>query len=505
MLRLLNKLFSIDPRSLAAFRIVAGLIVLVDLAIRATDLSAFYTDASVIPRSMSSWAGFPSIYMLTGSAEWAGFFMLLAGLAAVALILGWQTRLATILTWYFLAAIHARASILLISGDSLLRMMLFWGMFLPLGRAWSIDAWRSGTLRKSLKPVFSVATISVLLQTCLLYWFAAYYKLNDVWFDGLALYHTFSFDAYARPMASYMLQFPTLLVYLGYATLVLEGIGPFVAFIPWKLSFWRMLTIAAFVGLHVSIDLTMTVGIFSKVSLLVWIPYLPAVFWDKLTGRRTSDAGSTEAPQPTPLWPTGWAAKFATVVCSIALVYVLLICYAYTALPGARSKLIRSVARSADTTMFRQNWGVYGYPNRNDGWCIVAARLANGRMVDLLRGGAALDFEKPACISYIHPNHRWRTIFFEITVDGTKQYRPRLCRFLAEHWDATHPENEKVLSVDLYLVDEWTPDPGEPVKLQQVLLHHERMAAQGAFDEAAGELQQKPGEQGAADDLPPGL
>src|SRR5438046_2966622 len=44
--------FSTDLRSLAAFRMVVAVLVLADLADRATDLYAHYTDAGILPRSV---------------------------------------------------------------------------------------------------------------------------------------------------------------------------------------------------------------------------------------------------------------------------------------------------------------------------------------------------------------------------------------------------------------------------------------------------------------------
>jgi len=45
--------FTLDPRSLALFRILLALLVLVDLAQRSGDLSAFLTDRGVLPRGSS--------------------------------------------------------------------------------------------------------------------------------------------------------------------------------------------------------------------------------------------------------------------------------------------------------------------------------------------------------------------------------------------------------------------------------------------------------------------
>ena len=45
-------LFGIDTRSLAVLRVALALIILADLAIRASELSAFYTEDGVLPRAL---------------------------------------------------------------------------------------------------------------------------------------------------------------------------------------------------------------------------------------------------------------------------------------------------------------------------------------------------------------------------------------------------------------------------------------------------------------------
>ena len=49
-----KRLFSIDLRSLAAFRMALGVLLLADLVMRAQDLSAHYTDWGVLPRDILS-------------------------------------------------------------------------------------------------------------------------------------------------------------------------------------------------------------------------------------------------------------------------------------------------------------------------------------------------------------------------------------------------------------------------------------------------------------------
>ena len=67
------EIFGADLRSLATFRIVLALLVLADLANRATDLSAHYTDAGIMPRTvlveqvLSPWAF--SLQLMNGGSS----------------------------------------------------------------------------------------------------------------------------------------------------------------------------------------------------------------------------------------------------------------------------------------------------------------------------------------------------------------------------------------------------------------------------------------------------
>ena len=49
------EIFGADLRSLAVFRVVLALLVLADLANRATDLYKHYTDAGVLPQRWRRW------------------------------------------------------------------------------------------------------------------------------------------------------------------------------------------------------------------------------------------------------------------------------------------------------------------------------------------------------------------------------------------------------------------------------------------------------------------
>ena len=209
---ILQRLFAIDVRSLALFRICIGLILLVDILTRSTDIQQHYSDLGVLPREalwqlflLSKWHW--SLHAWTGSVAGQTILFACAAACAVAVILGYRTRLALVLSWLLLASLHARNPILQYGADHLLRMLLFWSMFLPLGCYWSIDR-----LRVVVPPDWpgrhlSMASAAILLQIFLFYFFSGLFKRNEIWQGGEGMYHALSSNMFSKPLAHHLSQY----------------------------------------------------------------------------------------------------------------------------------------------------------------------------------------------------------------------------------------------------------------------------------------------------------
>jgi hypothetical protein len=136
--------FGGDKRSAALFRVALAITVLGDVVDRAHDLSAHYTDAGVLPRRVAlekfanaTWLSFH----MWGGGWWPmalAFALHLA--AAAAMLVGWHARKAALAVWVMTTSLQVRNILVLHSGDVLLRVSLFWALFLPLGDVFSIDA-----------------------------------------------------------------------------------------------------------------------------------------------------------------------------------------------------------------------------------------------------------------------------------------------------------------------------------------------------------------------------
>jgi hypothetical protein len=280
------EIFGADLRSLAAFRIALAGLVLLDLASRAPDLYAHYTDRGVLPRDillqealLNRWE--ISLNLMSGELLVQALLFGVAALAALALLVGYRTRLMTIIVWVLVISIQARNPMILNTGDTLLRMLLLWSILLPLGAHWSVDRALKAVPPRFSMSFLSLATVGLFLQIAFVYWFTAILKSGPEWrVDGTALYYALSIDEWATPIGAYFYQFPTLLKVLTFATVGLEAFGPFLLFSPFFTGPVRTGAILAFMSLHFGIWLTMPIGVFSWVAAFCMVCFLPSWFWD---------------------------------------------------------------------------------------------------------------------------------------------------------------------------------------------------------------------------------
>ncbi len=283
----LEELFGLDLRSLAAFRIGVALILMADIVIRFHDIRALYSDEGVLPRTVARDIVHPlhwSIHAISGTPFVQSILFFVAFLMALALLVGYRTRLATIASWALLISLHNRNPLLQFAGDDMLRALMFWAMFLPLGACFSMESALNSSPDPLPKRVLSGATFALSLQVYYVYAFSAGYKTTSTiwWPDLSAVYYALSFDQYAAPLGQFLLNFPVLLPISTFFTLVLEWIGPLFLFVPVATTFFRTATIITFILLHVGFGLTLHIGLFPALGIFTWLVFIPSDIWDGL-------------------------------------------------------------------------------------------------------------------------------------------------------------------------------------------------------------------------------
>jgi hypothetical protein len=289
---------ALDARGLAVLRIGLAAVILGDLGFRLRDFAAHYTDAGALPRATVEGVAWPfRLYFLGGGAVLPAALFALTALAATALLLGWRTRLATLGCWYLLRCLHDRNPLVLNAGDTLLRVLLFWSLFLPLGRAWALDARRSA---RAMGPVLVAgwAAVALHVQLAIVYLDTGIRKLMERdWGRGVAVHEALGADYLVSDLGRWLYHHGTLLMGLTYATLVLELLGPQALLLYGRNARVRFVLCATFILFHLGLGLALQLGVFSPVCMIVWLALMPPAFWGWW---RKGPGGPEEL-----VWPSG--------------------------------------------------------------------------------------------------------------------------------------------------------------------------------------------------------
>ncbi len=277
------KYFGIDLRALSGARILLSLAVLYDLAIRWSTAAAFLSDEGVLTVAQAKqrvpldWL--PSLHCVSGNLEWQRLLLFLHGLAALALLLGWRTRVVTPLCWYLTLSLHFRNELVLNGGDYFLRYLLFWAMFLPLNCHYSLDE-KAGRAPQYKAVIGNLATAGLYLQVALLYWGAAMTKTAPVWTqEHLALYYALHLDSFATPLGVWVREQSALLPLATRLAYWLEWLAPLLLFLGKKPL--RLLGVTLLVSLHIGIALCMHVGLFWLFPCCALLALAPLTFGDQ--------------------------------------------------------------------------------------------------------------------------------------------------------------------------------------------------------------------------------
>jgi hypothetical protein len=189
--------------------------------------------------------------------------------AAVALTLGWRTRVASVVVALLLLVVQRRDPFILNSGDLLLRELAFFVMLMPAGETWSLDARRRGVER--LRAPWALRLVQ--MQVSALYLFSVWAKVRGTdWNDGTAVGIALQLEDLQRFTVPEALS-TSLLVssVMTYSALAVEASLAFGMWLP-RLRYWVM---AAGVGLHLGIEASLLIGWFSFAVISSYLAFWP--------------------------------------------------------------------------------------------------------------------------------------------------------------------------------------------------------------------------------------
>jgi hypothetical protein len=493
-----TSVFSLDIRSLALLRIILGLLLLSDLAIRGSDVDLMYSDdgfltvqQSIERAGTAAW----SMHWLSGDVRWQTFLLIVAAGAALSLTAGWRTRTMTIISWLLLVSLHNRNPLIVNGGDVWLRMLLLWAIFLPLGAVWSVDARRSSE-QKSGNAVISAGTICLVLQLCLVYAFGGLLKVNERWLgfnpwdaiiDGLpaeavlggdALLRSFNYVLYRRPLAVELLSYESLLRYVALVTPFFEMLLGVVVLSPFRTRSFRMAAILIATGFHLSVEATLHLGQFSLVAIAAWWALLPSSFWDgrgirrflpgSIPGAESLDSGRNRHDELRSWWQ--WP---ETISCVVLISIVVAWNFGGLFRSDIRTPLRRPLQPVVTFLQLRQTWNMFGRPTNRNSQFLYVGEMKNGRIVDVVHGNALKNVEVLPAGHAAYPNHRWRKLHANLGAQRNTKYRTTMAAALYRSWNRTHPPDEELIGLAMYrFLLPTVPDVSELPRENCALIEH---------------------------------
>ncbi|MBS2028693.1 MAG: hypothetical protein JST54_12395 [Deltaproteobacteria bacterium] len=470
-----------DLRGIALFRIGLGLFLIFDLLDFAPDLRAWFSNEGVLPLSpfLGQWARSTRFVLMdafsTPLLVWVYWAIALA--VSIAVVLGYRTRLASVLAFVLFAGFQERLPPLFDGSDTVLRLMLFWHMLTASGNVWSLDALRAEKAGRPLSRTGMALPVRMTgVQIGWIYFCSVFWKMGGwKWHDGTAVHYGLHLShVFARPWAAALADVLPVVQFITYFTLVLEASFLFLTHFPYKPRLFKAIALLAGVALHGGIFLTINVGHFSFLMPLCYVAMFEGDWaqWvvdhasrllklDSWRARFEAWASTIPAPRETrPGWPRarawGWTA---------AGVWYVLVCWysmpktVVPAQPHAVETAIQYASMWSSWDMFAPN------PLSTDYHLSAPAVFEDGSTTDLLgEGGDQRGFFFT----------RWWKYMENVTGGGELlplEWGRYMCR---EHNQNLKPGQPRLYTFTLYKDNIDIPKIGEPwpaVQRQSVWNH----------------------------------
>ncbi|MEP1124546.1 MAG: HTTM domain-containing protein [Ilumatobacter sp.] len=277
---------------LAIARVVIGVAILLWTLTMMLDLRALLGDDALVG---VEFADDLDRFLPLDSTLTVGVALLALITAGIAIIVGWRPSLWLVVAFVLLVAIQRRNTMILNSGDIILRNLTLLLALTPTGAAMSVDRIR----RHGRAAFWTSAQVApwglrvVQLQMIVVYFFAFWSKSGELWQNGTAVSTAFRLQDLQRfGEWSVLVDDIWVVAFLTWSTLVVElALGTLL----WVRRL-RPALIVFGVLLHVMIDTFVLVGFFGIAMVAGLATFLDADRLDTLVARRRADRAPDVEP-----------------------------------------------------------------------------------------------------------------------------------------------------------------------------------------------------------------
>jgi len=301
--------FWFEPTSVATVavvRIAFGFVAFGWTASLAPDLMSFFGRRGIIPVQPSNrfWIGVLS----PAAPDWAVYLAWgLLLVAAACLVIGYHSRLASVIVFIGILSFERRNPFIFNAGDVLVRNLAFYVMLAPTGVALSLDAWRRARDKLWEFPKRAPWAMRLIqIQLSVVYFATVWAKVrgND-WNDGTAVSYALRLTDLERfHVPSFISTNLTLSNLATFGTLALELS---IAFFVWNRKI-RPWVLAGGVAMHLAIALNIMIGFFTMAMFTAYLSFVPPETTERLLARAAARIGavrSRRASVPVPAAESG--------------------------------------------------------------------------------------------------------------------------------------------------------------------------------------------------------
>ena len=297
---------------LSLVRITYGTCFLVILVSNASDWRVLWGVDSIYSPNDSALdatqGSAPNVFMAFDSNVWVVAMLVCSAIVSVAVIIGFRTRLATILMLVFCWSLTARDPLLSDGGDNLMVIALLLSCFTNAGECLAVDnvlrrRRMTNTVPRSrllmtarLKPysviVGNLAWMALVVQVCILYSTSGLSKVQGkLWQDGTAVYYILRASEFSTwpTLSKFVYENGYLTTIASYAAVLIQVFFPLLVFNP----LLKIPTIVTVIGMHASIGILMGLPVFAIVMIGTEMIFVPDAFWHRMRAMLAFRRGAT--------------------------------------------------------------------------------------------------------------------------------------------------------------------------------------------------------------------
>jgi hypothetical protein len=233
------------------------------------------------------------------------------------------------------------------------------------------------------------------------------------------------------------------------------------------------------IGFHAFNAFSLLIGFFPWIGMATAIGILPTSVMDAIDSRTQAWKGKVAESflgvsklfsivvtwKQTADAPRGLISQY---LIGVLTVYVL--CWNAGNVSFNHYKLADEVRFVAYTLRLDQNWGMFA-PGvfKDDGWFMLEATTKEQQTIDLFHPEDSISDKKPANITAMFKNDRWRKYAENLIFVSNNYMRGYFCNYYLKKWNAAHPDQPITALSVIYYTELTPPDYHYAIPKKDVL------------------------------------